>query len=128
MIDSISKSPLYPIAQPDSIAFFGASNSFSSMGFSILNSILEEGFEGRIYPVHPREKKVVGLQAYSDVQSVPEVVDLAFIVLPTKIVADTLRSCGQKGIRHAVIVSAGFNEAGEEGKNLQKELDEVAQE
>ncbi len=126
MITSISQSPLYPIANPKTIAFFGASNNFSAMGSSILNSILSEGFEGTIYPVHPREKRVLNLTAYSDVKDIPEAADLAFIVLPTKIVAQTLKACGEKGIRHAVIVSAGFNEVGGEGVERQKELQEIA--
>ncbi|WDP85559.1 MAG: CoA-binding protein [Desulfobacter sp.] len=126
MIDSIAQSPLFPIAQSRSIAFFGASNNFSSMGSTILNSILIDGFKGRIYPVHPREKTVLNLDAYDHVQSIPETADLAFIVLPTPIVAKTLKACGQRGISHAVIVSAGFSEAGEKGKILQQEVDEIA--
>jgi acetyl-CoA synthetase (ADP-forming) len=128
MISSISQSPLYPIANPRSIAFFGASNRFSSMGFSILSSILSDGFEGVVYPVHPREKTVLNLTAYANVKDIPEIVDMAFIVLPTKIVAQTLRACGEKGIRHVVIVSAGFNEVGGEGRERQKELLKIADE
>jgi acetyl-CoA synthetase (ADP-forming) len=53
MMSTISESPLYKIACPESIAFFGASNNFSAMGSSILNAILTDGYEGRIFPVHP---------------------------------------------------------------------------
>jgi len=126
MIASRNESPLYPIANPRSIAFFGASNSFSSMGTSILRSILADGFTGKIYPIHPREKEVLNLRAYAQVSDIPEAADMAFIVLPTKIVAQTLAACGEKGIRHAVIVSAGFNEVGGGGVELQAELLEVA--
>jgi len=126
MIASLTESPLYPIANPRSIAFFGASNSFSSMGTSILRSILSDGFTGKIYPVHPREKEVLSLKAYAQVSDIPEAADMAFIVLPTKIVAQTLAACGKKGIQHAVIVSAGFNEVGGSGVELQAELLEIA--
>ena len=126
MITSISQSPLYPIANPKSIAFFGASNSYSAMGSSILTSILADGYEGRIYPVHPREKTVLGLTAYASVTELPEIPDMAFLVLPTKIVIQTLKACGEKGIRHAVIVSAGFNEVGGEGVTRQQELQKIA--
>ncbi len=126
MVVSLSESPLYPIANPKSIAFFGASNNFSSMGTSILRSIISNGFIGKLYPIHPQEKTVLNLTAYPQVLDIPEPADMAFIVLPTKIVAQTLAACGEKGIRNAVIVSAGFNEVGGEGVERQAELLEIA--
>lgn len=128
MRSTISESPLYKIARPESIAFFGASNHFSAMGSSILNAILTDGYEGRIFPVHPREKRVLDLAAYPRVRDLPEVPDLAYIVLPTRIVAETLRACGEKGIRRAVIVTAGFNEVGGEGTARQEEIQAIARE
>ena len=126
MITSILESPLYPIANPKSIAFFGASNNYSAMGSGILSTILSDGYEGNIYPVHPKEKTVLNLPAYSTVKEIPTIADMAFIVLPTKIVAQTLKACGEKGIRHAVIVSAGFNEVGGQGVERQQELQQIA--
>ena len=126
MITSINQSPLYPIANPKSIVFFGASNNYSAMGTSILNAILSDGFEGTLYPVHPREKTVLNLPAYASVDDIPTLPDMAFIVLPTKIVAQTLKAIGEKGIRHAVIVSAGFNEVGGKGEERQKQLQKIA--
>lgn len=126
MITSILESPLYPIANPKSIAFFGASNNYSAMGSGILSTILSDGYEGIIYPVHPKEKTVLNLPAYSTVNQIPTIADMAFIVLPTKIVAQTLKACGERGIRHAVIVSAGFNEVGGQGVELQRELQQIA--
>ncbi len=130
---SIEQSILYPIANPGSIAFFGASNNISAMGTTILRCILSMGhkgsmkYQGEIYPVHPREETVQGIKAFQNVADLPVIPDLAFIVLPTTIVAETLDACGQRGIRHAVIVSAGFNEVGGEGKDLQEELTAVAE-
>jgi acetyl-CoA synthetase (ADP-forming) len=126
MITSILESPLYPIANPKSIAFFGASNNYSAMGSGILSTILSDGYEGNIYPVHPKEKTVLNLPAYSTVKEIPTIADMAFIVLPTKIVAQTLKACGEKGIRHAVIVSAGFSEVGGQGVERQQELQQIA--
>jgi len=126
MITSILQSPLYPIANPKSIAFFGASNNYSSMGSGILSTILSDGYEGNVYPVHPKEKTVLNLPAYAGVKDIPTIADMAFIVLPTKIVAQTLKACGQRGIRHAVIVSAGFREVGGQGIALQRELAQIA--
>ena len=126
MLQSIKDSPLYPIVNPRSIAFFGASNNFTAMGTSQLMSVKALGFEGPIYPVHPREETVQGLRAYRSVMDLPEVPELAVMVLPTGIVPDVLEECGRKGIRHAIVVSGGFREVGGEGVDLQERLIRVA--
>ena len=117
---------LYPIVNPKSVAFFGASNRFTAMGTNQLNALLDLGFEGRIYPVHPKEDRVLGLKAYKKVQDLPEVPDLAVMVLPTHLVTGVVEECGQKGIKHAVVVSGGFKEVGGEGDALEKKLLAVA--
>ena len=117
---------LYPIVNPKSIVFFGASNRFSAMGTNQLNSLLDLGFEGNIYPVHPKEELVLGLRAYKHVQELPEVPDLAVMVLPTHLVPGVVEECGQKGIKHAVVVSGGFKEVGGDGTALEKKLLAVA--
>ncbi|MCP4114381.1 MAG: CoA-binding protein [Desulfobacteraceae bacterium] len=124
---SIEESTIYPIANPGSIAFFGASNNFSAMGTGIMGSILSLGYKGALYPIHPKEENVQGIRAFKQVSDLDHTPDLAFIVLPTKIVCQTLEACGQKGIRHAIIVSAGFNEVGGNGKKLQNKLTAVAE-
>ncbi|MCJ8502302.1 acetate--CoA ligase family protein [Desulfatitalea alkaliphila] len=118
--------PLYPLANPRSIAFFGASNRYTAMGTNQLNSILALGFEGAIYPIHPSESTVLGMQAYQDVQALPEVPDLAVLVMPTRLVAETLAACGRKGIRHAIVVSGGFKEVGGDGVQMEADLVAVA--
>ena len=126
MIKDIKESPLYHILNPESIAFFGASNRFTAMGTSQLVSILSLGYEGRVYPIHPREEMVQGLKAYKNVMEIPDVPDLAVIVLPTKIVSSVLEECGKKGIKHAIIISGGFKEIGEQGHRLEQELISVS--
>ena len=122
MFTSISESPLYRIANPRSIAMFGASNNLTAMGTNLLMSIKSIGFEGRIYPVHPKEKEVLGLRAYSHARDLPETPDLAVMVLPTHIVSETMEACGQKGVRSAIVVTAGFKEVGSDGVAMEKEL------
>lgn len=117
---------LYPIVNPKSVAFFGASNRFTAMGTNQLNALLDLGFEGKIYPVHPKEDRVLGLKAYKKVQDLPEVPDLAVMVLPTHLVTGVVEECGQKGIKHAIVVSGGFKEVGGEGAALEKKLLAVA--
>lgn len=126
MIRSIEESPLYPIVNPKSIAFFGASNTFMRMGSIMLSSMQALGYEGRIYPIHLTEKEVRGCKAYSSIIDLPEVPDLAIIVLPTEIVCQTMEDCGKKGVKHAIVVSGGFRETGPEGVEMQKELEAIA--
>ncbi len=127
MISTFEKSPLYRICNPRSITVLGASNRFSAMGTTQLTSLLELGYEGAVYPVHPSEESVLGRKAYPDVRDLPETPDLALIILPTRLVNEALEACGQKGIRHAIVVSGGFAELGtEEGKALQERLVETA--
>ena len=123
---SIHQSPLYRIVNPRSIAFFGASNRFSAMGTNQLSSLKALGFGGKIYPIHPHEQRVLDLEAYSNVLDLPEVPDLAVMVLPTRIVPEVMEACGQKGIRHAIVISGGFKEVGGEGPALEKRLVAIA--
>ena len=122
MLKSIKESPLFRIVNPRSIAFFGASNRFSSMGTNQLSSLKSLGFEGQIYPIHLKEKQVLGLKAYPSVLELPAVPDLAVMVLPNQIVPQVMEECGQKGIRNAIVVSGGFREVGGEGPALEKKL------
>ena len=96
------------------------------MGTSQLTSLRALGFKGTIYPVHPKEEQVQNLKAYRSVLDLPEIPDLAVLVVPTQIVSEMLKECGQKGIKHAIIVSGGFREVGREGVNREQELVEIA--
>ena len=127
MIRDIRDSPLYKIVNPKSVAFFGASNRFTSMGSNQLNSLLSLGFEGKVYPIHPTETQVQGLAAYKSVLDLPEIPDVAVMVLPTGVVPDMLAECGQKGVQRAVIVSGGFKEVGEQGALLETKIVETAE-
>jgi acyl-CoA synthetase (NDP forming) len=126
MLDDITKSPLYRIANPRSLAFYGASNNIGSMGTNQLLSLLSLGFEGAVFPVHPKEDTVLGLQAYRSVLDLPETPDVAVMVLPARVVCQCVDDCGRKGVRHAIIVSGGFREAGGRGVEMERELVETA--
>jgi acyl-CoA synthetase (NDP forming) len=120
-------SPLHRICNPRGIAVFGASNRYFAMGTTQLSALLDLGYEGAVYPIHPREETVLGLPAHRDVRDLPETPDLALLILPTRLVPETLAACGEKGIRRAIVVSGGFGELGtEEGKTLQAKLIETA--
>ena len=125
MITSIEDSPLFRIVNPRSIAFFGASNNFMRMGSIMLSSVEALGYEGAIYPIHPAEEEVRGYRAYESIQDLPEVPDLAILVLPTEVVCPAMEECGRKGVRNAIVVSGGFREANPEGAAMQKELERM---
>jgi acetate---CoA ligase (ADP-forming) subunit alpha len=125
---NIEDHPLFRLANPRSIAFWGASGNFVSMGSNLLLSLRGIGFEGPIYPVHPKETEIQGLKAYPRVDDLPEIPDLAIMVLPTGVVNPTLKECGEKGIKNAIVVSGGFKEVGGDGIRLEKELRAIARE
>lgn len=126
MIRNIKESPLYKIVNPKSVAFFGASNRFTAMGTNLLSSLISMGFEGSIYPIHPKEEQVQNLAAFKSVLDLPEVPDMAVMVLPTRIVPQALEACGRKGIRRIILVSGGFKEVGPEGIRQEERLTGLA--
>lgn len=122
----VRSSPLHRIVNPRSVAFWGASSDPMSMGSVQLSSLLAFGYQGKVYPVHPRERTVMGLTAYPSAADLPEPVDLAVFVLPTRVVPEILEDCGKAGIKRAIIVSAGFGEMGRDGQALQNRIVEIA--
>ncbi len=125
-MDGFETNPLYRIMHPKSIAFWGASGNPMGMGTVQLTQLLSMGYEGPVYPMHPKEMEIAGLKAYRHAKDLPSPADLAVFVLPTHVVSEVLEECGQAGINRAIIVSAGFGEAGPEGKKLQDELVAIA--
>ncbi len=111
---------------PKSVAVVGASNNPKKVGYSLLKN-LKESFDGKIYPINPKEKEIQGIEAFSKLSEIKENIDLAIIVVPAKIVPLVLEEAGEKKIPSAIIISAGFGESGEEGKKLEKEVKKIAE-
>ncbi len=107
---------------PRSIAVVGTSRSKGSIGREILHNLVEYGFQGPVYPVNPKANFIHSMKAYPNVSSIPGPVDLAIVVVPKKYVLETVKECGEKGVRGIVVISAGFKEIGEKGVKLEKEL------
>ena len=95
-----------------SVAVVGASSDSKKLGYMTLNSIIQGGYEGRIYPVNPKADSILGLRAYRSLDEIPERIELAVIIVPAKFVAGVLQEAVNKGTFGAVILSAGFREAG----------------
>ncbi len=116
--------------QPNSVAIIGASTNPVKLGYAVLKNMLDCGFaqNGQIYPINPGAAEILGIKAYPSVMDVPGPIDLAVIVIPYPQVPAALRLCGQKGIPSAVVISAGFREAGKEGLERELELIDIAKE
>ncbi|MGE5220970.1 MAG: acetate--CoA ligase family protein [Omnitrophica WOR_2 bacterium] len=111
---------------PKSVAVIGASSNPAKLGYAVVNNLIQCGYPGRIYPVNPGGQDILGLKAFATVMDVPGAIDLAVIVIPYQHVPDALRTCGDKGIPSAIIISAGFREAGREGLERELELIEIS--
>ncbi len=118
--------PLRVLLDPKSVAIIGASDDPGRIGGRPLRYMLDAGFAGPIYPVNPRREQVQGLKAYPSIDDVPGSVDCAVIAVPMNAVVDAVDRCGAKGVKAAVIFSAGFAEMGEEGAAEQLRLADVA--
>jgi len=116
---------LKPLFYPKSVAVIGASNNPAKWGFSIFNDLLIKGFKGDLYPVNKNEERISGITCYKSVKDVPRSVDLAVIAVPAQIVPTVMKECVEKGVKTAVIISAGFREAGG-GEKLEEEVLRIA--
>ncbi len=109
------------LLQPKSIALFGASNQPGKVGYVCLKNLLS-AYPGKIYPIHPQEKEILGLPASPDLDHVPGPVDLAFIIVPVEAVLSVIEQCGRRKVPGAVVITSGFAEVGAAGKVLQDQV------
>ncbi len=114
------------VFRPRSIAVIGASRDLNAIGGQIFHNLLEHGFTGPVYPVNPKSPVVQSVHAYAAIEDLPDPVDLALVVVPAAYVLDTLEACGKKGMRAAVIISAGFKETGSDGAARERAAVEIA--
>ena len=110
------------IFRPGRIALIGVNHDPKSIGGITMRNLMESGYSGVIYPVNAKREAVLGIPCYSHVGSLPKKPDLAVIMSPAREVPDMIDQCGKAGINGIIIMSAGFREAGEQGKALEEEL------
>ena len=111
------------IMRPDSVAVIGASAEDGKIGNSVMKNLINGGYEGKIYPIHPKADEIMGRKAFKSVTDVRGEIDVAVFAIPAKFVAQALVECGEKEIPGAVLIPSGFAETGNvEG---QKEIQEV---
>jgi acetyltransferase len=112
------------IFRPKRIALIGVSNDPNSVGGITLKNLVSGGFRGVVYPINPKREAVMGIPCYPDVKSLPKKPDLAVIMTGAKFVPDIIRECGEAEISGVIIMSAGFKEAGDDGRKLEEKLKE----
>ncbi|HLW11200.1 MAG TPA: acetate--CoA ligase family protein, partial [Casimicrobiaceae bacterium] len=100
------------IMKPDSVAVIGASPEAGKIGNSVMKNLINGGYQGKIYPIHPKADEILGVKAYRSVKDVPGAIDVAVFAIPAKFVAQALIEVGEKGIPGAVLIPSGFAETG----------------
>jgi len=100
------------IMKPDAVAVIGASNEDGKIGNSVMKNLINGGYQGAIYPIHPKADEIMGRKAYRSVKDVPGVIDVAVFAIPAKFVAQALVEVGEKKIPGAVLIPSGFAETG----------------
>jgi acetyltransferase len=112
--------------EPQSVALVGASKDPRKWGFHLLFNIIKGGYPGRIYPVNPKENEILGFKAYPSIAQVPEPVDQAILVVPSSDMPRVIQECGRNRTQVGVVITAGFGEVDQKGKNVEKEMVDLA--
>ena len=123
MAESLEK-----IFYPKSVVIIGASATPHKPGNDVIRNIQANDFQGKMYLVNPKGEEIMGMKAYPSVKDIPEVVDLAVVILPASANPRAIRECAARGIRAVVLAAGGFSEVDEKGENLQQELLQAIQE
>ncbi|WP_006786258.1 bifunctional acetate--CoA ligase family protein/GNAT family N-acetyltransferase [Thiorhodospira sibirica] len=111
-----------------SIAVIGASERADAVGSLVFANLISAGYQGDLYPINLKRDTIQGYKAYPDVEAIGRPVDLVVIATPARTVPPLIRQCGAFGIRSAVVLSAGFGEAGSVGRRLQEAMIDAARE
>src|SRR5512146_3329181 len=114
--------PLDAIFVPHNVAVIGATERQGSIGRAVLWSLVSSPFGGTVYPVSEKRSSVLGIKAYRRIEEIPELVDLAVVVTPAVSVPEIISECVEAGVRGCIVISAGFKEHGEKGKDLEHEI------
>lgn len=114
--------PLDVFFSPKTVALIGATEAEGSVGRTILKNLVGSPFGGVVFPVNPKRPSVLGIQAYPSVSDLPEPADLAVIATPAAAVPGIIRECADAGVKGAIIISAGFKEAGPSGVALERRI------
>ena len=113
--------------RPKSVAVIGATETPGSVGRTVLSNLIASPFGGPVYPVNPKRPSVLGIKAYKSIADINDHVDLAVVVTPAPSVPEVINQCAEHKVPGAIVISAGFKEAGEAGVELERQVLENAQ-
>ncbi len=119
-------SSLHDFLAPNSIAIVGASADPTKRGYKAMIGLLNDGYQGTIYPINPKADEILGVKAYPSITALPEAADMALICTPAKTIPALLTLCGQNGVKGAIILASGFGEVDEAGAQLELEVLDAA--
>ena len=123
----VTRTGLERLLRPRSIALVGASTTPGSLGECVLTNLEENGYRGNLYLVNPKRPVIRGIQCLGSIEELPPGVDCAVLAIPGAAILASVRACADNNVQSAIVFSAGFAEAGEEGKAAQRELARIAQ-
>ena len=113
--------------RPESIAVIGASENLLSYGARYIQALLDFGYKGKLYAVNHKGDEVLGYKIYRKLADIPDAIDLAFITIPARFIADMVKECIEKGIKAAVLFTAGFSETGAQGRIIEQQIVQIAE-
>ena len=121
-------SSLIPFFKPQGVVVIGASTSPEKLGYGVARNLIQSGYQGAIHFVSQKPGELFGRPIYTDLNQVPNPVDLAILIVPPNATPKTIENCGQRGIKAATIVTGGFREVGTEGAALEQQCLDIARE
>src|SRR4030042_1274594 len=124
MMSQRDRSDLKAFFEPESVAVFGSLREGFGMGYGIVRNLRQFGYSGKIYPVSPFHSEVMGMEAYSSVDEVVDPIEAAIVITPPPTVPGIVEQCAHKGVKAVIIVSENFAEAGGDGGQYKKQLED----
>jgi acetyltransferase len=112
--------------KPRSVAVIGASNNPFSIGNIVVRNLAQYGFKGPIFPINPKSSHIRSFKTFKSVLDVPDEIDLVNISVKYSLIPHVIKECGEKGVKFAIVHTAGFKEVGEEGIKREREMVELA--
>ena len=121
---AVDKDVINKMLRPKSVAVVGASATPGKIGYSVVNNLLKDGYQGAIYPINQKEKEILGLKCYAEIQDVPGEIDAAIMCVPASAMKEVTIECGKKGVKGILVITSGFSEIGR--KDLEEEFVNIA--
>ena len=118
---------LTPFFSPRGVAVIGASSKPHKLGYGVARNLTNSGYKGKIHFVNPKGGHIFGHEMIISIADIPDPVDMAILVVPAFAAPETMRQCGERGIKATILVSGGFRETGVEGAKLEDETLKIAQ-